>query len=218
MRVTTDGVLLGAWTNANQARQILDVGTGTGLIAIMLAQRTSAFIDAIEIDKMACTQAMENVEACPWPDRINIIHCDFRDFARNTDKQYDIVVSNPPFFRSSLKPPAWQRSVARHDGHLSYEAIFHFSARLLAPYGSLFIISPAIATQELTDMAYLKGLHLKTLLRVSPSPHKPVSRCMFEFTLTSQRHVNQSEMSVRKSDGKTYSDEYREMTREYYLK
>ena len=120
MKVGTDGVLLGAWANVESAKHILDVGTGTGLIALMLAQRTvQADVTAIEIDSMAAIQARENIAHSPWKNRITLFNCDFRYF--HDDLKYDLIVSNPPYFVNALKCLDKQRNMARHTDLLYYE-------------------------------------------------------------------------------------------------
>ena len=119
MKVGTDGVLLGAWTDVSGARDILDIGTGTGLIALMLAQRSEAHIVAVDIDEDAVKQAKENVEKSPWPGRIEVERHDICCF--NSDIRYDVIVSNPPYFFNSLKCPDGQRNIARHTVGLNFE-------------------------------------------------------------------------------------------------
>ncbi|MFW5831965.1 MAG: tRNA1(Val) (adenine(37)-N6)-methyltransferase, partial [Prolixibacteraceae bacterium] len=118
MRVGTDGVLLGAWTGISGARQILDVGTGTGLIAIMLAQRSNAKITGVEIEKNAAREAFTNALQSPWRERINILHASFQEFTAAAPGKFDLVVSNPPFFINDKRPADIHKSVARHHDRL----------------------------------------------------------------------------------------------------
>ena len=129
MKVGTDGVLLGAWAPVDQAHTALDVGTGTGLVALQLAQRNPHLrVTAVEIDAPAAAQAAENVAGSPWPDRIEVVCADFNDF--QPDGRFDLIVSNPPYFVDALPCPDRQRNTARHAGGLNYDLLFRRSARL----------------------------------------------------------------------------------------
>jgi tRNA1Val (adenine37-N6)-methyltransferase len=215
MKVSTDGVLLGAWVNVEGARSILDAGTGTGLLALMVAQRCTAMIDAVEIDENACGQARENVAICPWKDRIMIHHDSFQHFARKTENRYDLIVSNPPWYRNSLKPPALSRSVARHDQRLGFEALLHGGDKLLSAPGRLGLILPATEIERFTELAYFHNLHLLRQTLVHPAADKDHSRCLAEFGRFRPSSVEMNELVIRQ--GKEYSDGYIELTKEYYL-
>ena len=135
MKVGTDGVLLGAWAGTESCNRILDIGTGTGLIALMLAQRSKAAIDAIDIEADACLQAQENAESSLFAGRINVFHSDLVDFAQASTHLYGLIVSNPPYFVDSLKCPNLQRNTARHTDTLTLEDLLQYSRKLLAPQG-----------------------------------------------------------------------------------
>ena len=121
MKVGTDGVLLGAWTNAENAKKVLDIGTGTGLIALMIAQRSKALITGIEIDEDAAEEAYENFVSSPWGDRLRVENSDFAVFSNICNEKYDVIVSNPPYFVDSLECPDEKRGKARHTSSLSFE-------------------------------------------------------------------------------------------------
>jgi len=217
MKVGTDGVLLGAWTDSEGARRILDVGTGTGLIALMLAQRTEAAIDAVEIDEKAARQAMQNVEASPWPDRIHI-HCiDFQGFSAGIHAQYDLIVSNPPYHQQSLKPPDQQRSYARHDTSLGYDELLRHTARFLAPHGRFSVILPSDKVDVMKDKAWLNGLYLKRLTKVRTTDTSPPARALIEFSRTRQHAPEISLLTLMESGSRTYTTEYKKLTSAYYL-
>jgi tRNA1Val (adenine37-N6)-methyltransferase len=217
MKVGTDGVLLGAWVNLNNALKILDVGTGTGLIAIMMAQRSDARIDAVEIDENAFAQATENVNYSPWRDRIQIFHDAFQHFADIATSHYDVVVSNPPYFRNSLKPSMKQRSYARHDEQLNYESLLFHAARILTPYGRLSVIVPAFETEYLITAAYFKGLFPSKLTMVSSVAGKDYSRCLAEFTFKKSGVPVHDTIVIREKGLKEYTVEYKALAGDYYL-
>jgi len=215
--VGTDGVLLGAWANVVGAGRILDAGTGTGLIAIMLAQRSQALIDAVEIDEAATRQAGENMAACPWEGRIRI-RCDsLQHFVTTSPGLFDIVVSNPPYFSNSLKPPSKTRSLARHDERLSYESLLFCSAQLLSARGRLAVIIPADVTTRFTELAYFQGLFPSRLVLVRPSPDKDPVRCLAEFTKDKNIHCEEGSLAIRNQGSTAYTEAYMRLTEEYYL-
>ena len=217
MKVGTDGVLLGAWINVQGAGRIVDVGTGSGLIAIMMAQRCDAVIDGVEIDADACSQARENATACPWNDRITLHHDSIQHYAGITDTQYQIVVANPPYFRNSLKPASTMRTQARHDTTLNYESLLHCASKLLAPEGRLAVIIPANAITGFTELAYFQGLFPVRQTLVRARPGKAYSRCLAEFSGNRDQPADNRELIIRGQDGKEFTDDYRMLTKAYYL-
>jgi tRNA1Val (adenine37-N6)-methyltransferase len=217
MKVGTDGVLLGAWANVVNAGNVLDVGAGTGLIAIMMAQRSGALIDAVEIDENACKQATENVAACPWKERIVIHHDSFQHYAANTTSQYDIIVSNPPYFSNSLKSPLQLRSLARHDDSLSNESLLRCVAHILAPEGRLYVIIPAIDINRFIALAGLHGLYPSQMIKIRPVPCKAYSRCLIELSNDICRTCTETELIIKQGSSKEYTDAYKALTRDYYL-
>lgn len=217
MKVGTDGVLLGAWVNVEGAGRILDAGTGTGLIAIMVAQRSQALIDAVEIEETAFAQAIENIAACPWKERISI-HCDsLQHFTAVSPFTYDIVVSNPPYFRNSLKSPSEIRSLARHDESLSYKSLLFCAAQLLSAHGRLAVIIPATEINRFNEMAYFHGLFPSRLVMVRPSPDEIPVRCMAEFTKDKSIVCEEDSLAIRNQESTTYTEAYLKLTEEYYL-
>jgi tRNA1Val (adenine37-N6)-methyltransferase len=217
MKVGTDGVLLGAWVKVASAVAILDAGTGTGLIAMMMAQRSSASIDAVEMDREAFCQASENVSASPWKDRIHIIHDTFQHYARQTSGRFDLVVSNPPYFRNSLKPPVEKRSLARHDDQLTYESLFYESARILTWAGSLAVIVPSVEISRLNGISQASGLYPSEFLWVRPRVNKEISRCLAVYSKIRPESVSEDWLSIREAAGQGFTEEYKALTRDYYL-
>ncbi len=217
MKVGTDGVLLGSWTALENTSKILDVGTGSGLIAVMLAQRSTAVIDGVEIDKDAFVQARENVAGCPWPQRINLFHDSFRHFSDVIPSRYNLIVSNPPFFQNSLKPQVKSKAMAKHDTGLNYMVLISGSSRLLTPGGRLSVIIPAADYTQFTGIADFYRLCPSRLTWIRPSPEKEYNRCLIELTETKGIACDVTELTIRGSDLTTYTTEYTELTRDYYL-
>jgi tRNA1Val (adenine37-N6)-methyltransferase len=216
MKVGTDGVLLGAWANCENANQVLDIGTGTGLIALMIAQRSQASIDAIEIDENACLQAHENFQKSPWSSRITLVHQSFQDYAEETNKKYDLIVSNPPYFQNSLYAPNEQRTKARHNRELELSDILEGASKLLTNDGTLSIILPYIEGVMFIANAAEKGLYCVRQTNVLPTPKASVKRLLLEFQKHKKTFVDQ-DLVIELDNRHEYSDNYKNLTKDYYL-
>lgn len=168
MKVGTDGVLLGAWADVSNSHRVLDIGTGSGLIALMLAQRSRARIDGIDIDAEACREATENVRQSPWPGKVRIINTSLQTFFPK-EERYDTIVSNPPFFNHSLPSPDAGRTLARHCLQLNLQELFQNTHRLLTPGGIFSLILPTENVQEATRQAAEYGLAPGRTVYVKPT-------------------------------------------------
>ena len=230
MKVGTDGVLLGAWAPANPftpnpLTRILDIGTGSGLIALMLAQRfPEASIDAIDIDEAAVEQARENFAVSPWTDRLHAFHARLQDWQNHplqiTNYKYDLIVSNPPYFQNSLKNPDKGRQTARHTDTLSYAELLRHSARLLTEKGLLALVLPAEAEQEVRGLAAAELLSLTRITRVYSKESKPARRVLLEFEKSTSRDTDISmteDSLVLENEIGGRSAAYQELTKDFYL-
>ena len=216
MKVGTDGVLLGAWAEAYKRNNVLDVGTGTGLIALMIAQRnTNATIDAIDIDEGCVMQAKRNVFESPFSNRVDVQKSSFQDFAARNDNKYDLIVSNPPYFHNSLKSPNLHRNYARHTDSLSFYEIISDGVSLLTESGSVSLILPYEFKTSVLMHAKTVGLFAKRITNVFPLPHKPAKRFLIEFGMSDTECVEDN-LIVELSRHK-YTDEYNALTNEFYL-
>lgn len=215
MKVGTDGVLLGAWVNPANVGNILDIGTGTGLIAIMLAQRTSAIIKAVEIEPHAYNQARENVENCPWKEQIDVIHNSFQDFSQQTNQKFDFIVSNPPFFSNSLKTPVANRNFARHNDTLSANDLLAGVCRLLSSEGSFCVVLPYVDSQIFIVDAALYHLYCNRKTSVKTTSGKKPSRVLMQFSWHRTK-MEENEIIIQDKAG-SYTEEYRLLTSNYYL-
>jgi len=216
MKVGTDGVLLGAWIQTRNSQNILDVGTGSGLIALMLAQKSNALIDAIDIDGDACLQATENVLISPFSQRINIYHEAFIKYVEHCKKIYDLIASNPPFFIDSLKCPDMKRSTARHSDTLTATDLIKNCRHILAPEGHLALILP----YEQLD-SILKAIidcKLYTCRRTDVIPHPGATPKRFLIELSPAYHVPIYDNLTIEYEHNQYTEEYKTLTRDYYLK
>lgn len=213
MKVGTDGVLLGAWADTENPLRILDIGSGSGLITLMLAQRfPDARITGIEIDADAAGEAQMNAEKTPWHDRVDFICHDFCEWT--CPEKFDLIVSNPPFFTNGLKSPDESRAVARHAASLSPSAILSHGSRMLAPDGTIAMIVPAESVDNLIFEAAMHRLNPVNVTSVTTRVGKPPRRALISFS-TISGPVAHSILTI--SDNGTFTPEYRNLTRNFYL-
>jgi len=216
-KVGTDGVLLGAWVNIQESdRTMLDVGTGSGLIALMLAQRSCAEtrIDALDIAAPEVEQAKENVQRSPWPEKIHVYQKPVQKFA--CERKYDLIVSNPPYFVNCLLPPEKKRSVARHTRELSFEDLLQNASRLLSPAGRLAVILPYDEGVKFIDLGQEYQLFLVRQTAFRAREHKPYERLLLELAHESKSPV-ENEITLFAA-GETWSESYKTLIRDFYLK
>ena len=216
MKVGVDGVLLGVWTDLTDVQNILDVGTGTGLIALMLAQRSKAHITAIEIEEKAAKEAAENVKASPWVNRIKVEHVSFQHFKQENPKMFDLIVSNPPFFSNAFKAASSERNLARHNDKLLLSELIAGAAWLLNEAGKIALILPLSEHFVLEELALQNGFYLQRLTEIKPKPSKSANRILVQLGKT--EHEYQKSMLTIYNDDNTFAEGYKELTRDFYLK
>ena len=218
-KVSTDACILGAATDLTPATRILDLGTGTGLLALMAAQRApKAEIEAIEIDPAAAAQATANVAASPWAGRIRVHPLSLADYAATQPGLFSHIICNPPFFRRSLAPPDAARATARHEseGSLTFGDISRFAAAHLGPGGTLAVLLPPPEMQQFEREAQANGLLLRTRLAVQHRPGGRITRCINEFGLGVPADVQERNLVIQDADG-TYSAAFRALLGGFYL-
>jgi len=216
MKVNTDGVLLGAWAETAHVARAMDAGTGSGLIALMIAQRSEAVIDAVEIDPPAALQARENAARSPWKNRL-CIHCDsFQHFASVSQIKYDLIVSNPPYFRNALKPEDKRRSAARHEHSLTHEELLKGAASIITPQGMFCVILPYAEKENFAEMAEIYRLYCCRIKSVKTTPGAGFSRVLMSFGTSRKGMPDKTELVIHQENG-SYSREYVEMTKDFYL-
>ena len=214
MKVGTDGVLLGAWANGDKAKNILDIGTGTGLIALILAQRfPDTTIDALEIDADAFKQAQANFTASSWSLRLNAVQGALQSF--KSLKKYDLIISNPPFFES-LKQINTSREQARQTASLSFEELIVNSNTLLAKQGELALIIPFEAKEKVLAIAQTQALFPKAICTVFGTKSSKPKRVLVQFT-KNKAACKEMELIIEISRHH-YTDEYIALTKDFYLK
>jgi tRNA1Val (adenine37-N6)-methyltransferase len=244
MKVNTDGILLGAWANVGNAKNILDIGTGTGLIALMLAQRTDLLISkpnisALEIDESAYQQAIFNVKQSPWPELVQVIHHDFLTWQQEQKiepESFDLIVSNPPYFEDSLLSDNQNKNLARHTTHMSFEQLLIAADNLLTKGGEFNLVLPPKQADKVITLAENMGFTLTKQLLVKTTPQKPISRVLFCLKKESlnKKFLSKAYLEknrVKKADKalatstliirdqqQSYTPEYINLCKEFYLK
>ena len=217
MKVGTDAVLLGSWIQPNGSTHILDIGTGTGVIALMLAQKTNASIVGIDIDVSATQQAQENVDESKFKNSITLFNTSFQDYVKTTSLKFQLIVSNPPFFEQSLKSSDEKRSNARHADVLPFDELLEGVIKVLDESGKFCLILPTLEADKFRNMAQKKGLYLSKLLRVKSRVDKDTDKrhlMQFEFTPT---EFSEETIAIEEDERHSYTEAYKELTKAYYL-
>ncbi|MDR1584143.1 MAG: tRNA (adenine(22)-N(1))-methyltransferase TrmK [Prevotellaceae bacterium] len=215
MKVGVDSVLLGSWIKVNGLeKNVLDIGTGAGLLALMMAQKNpTARITACEIDEPACQQARENISSSAWSERIAVVNTDIRTFTQNS-KNFDLIICNPPYFEKSLKSQDSKRNFARHNDNLSFPDLMDCVHRLLRNDGRFALIIPENKTNVIIKLAGDKKLFPIKRLNIKSVETKPVNRVILEFSYVS---TPPEEFSLTVRTGNSYSDNYKILTKDFYL-
>ena len=217
MKVGTDAVLLGAWVMPNGSQYILDIGTGTGVIALMLAQKSSATIEAIDIDENAVIQAKQNILESKFSEKINVYLTSFQEYSKITPIKFNLIVTNPPYFEQSYKSSDEQRSQARHADVLPFEDLLDGVKKVLDIKGKFCLILPRIEAEKFTLLAEKKGFQLSKLLRVKSRTDKEFAKrhlMQFEFKAT---EFSENTLVIEEEMRHQYTPEYIALTKDYYL-
>ncbi|MCB4798530.1 tRNA1(Val) (adenine(37)-N6)-methyltransferase [Neotamlana laminarinivorans] len=218
MKIGTDGVLLGAWTSiAKKPFSILDIGAGTGILALMLAQRSNAeVIDALEIDDAAYEQCVDNFEQSPWGDRLFCYHASIEEFADEIEDKYDLIVCNPPFYAEDYKTDNKQRDLARFQDAMPFQHLLECVAILLDKKGSFTVIIPYSEEDKFIELALKHKLFANTVLHVKGNLNTPKKRSLIEFSFENKQL--QTETLVIENERHNYTTEYINLTKDFYLK
>lgn len=216
MKIGTDGVLLGAWAPLqHHPKSILDIGTGTGLLALMMAQRNAnATIDAVEIDSDAYCECVENFENSKWNDRLFCYHGDFTEFAKTIEISYDLIICNPPFFNNPSKNIA--RSRARSEVTLSLNKLIDGVAKLLSADGVFCVVIPTEKVETLKEIALKKELYLNQQLSVKGHANAKIKRAFMAYSFTKKK-VQKTQITLE-IERHQFTEDYRRLTKDFYLK
>ena len=218
MKVGTDGVLLGAWADLDfYPSSILDIGAGTGLIALMMAQRSDAeTIDAIELNDAAYEQTVENFENSDWADRLFCYHASLQEFTDEIEDKYDFIISNPPFYTSTYKELSEERAMARHSESLNYSDLLESTSKLLSEKGNCAFIVPFEEAENFIKIAEENKLYPNRITRVKGAINTAVKRCLFQFSFEKTETIL-SELTLELSRH-NYTEEYKNLVQDFYLK
>ena len=219
MKVGTDAVLLGAWAHAAAPKKILDIGAGTGVISIMLAQRfPQASVTGVEIDQSSHQQASENMAAAPWADRLEVQFGAIQDFASQTNEKYDLIVSNPPFFSGGTFSHNQNRNEVRHTVKLSHADLLRSVQKLLAPNGVFSVVLPFIEGLRFQELAKVYHLYPFQMLQVKPKADKPVERLLISFSYKKEASIEEESLIIQHEKRNDWTQEYIDLTGDFYLK
>lgn len=214
MKVGTDGVVLGAWVNCYDVNSAIDVGAGSGLISLMLAQRGVNIIDAVEIDPLASQDARANVNVSDWSDKITVHQYNFANYKPN--QAVDLIISNPPFFADGETAPDIKRAQARHEGDLNYSSLIDFAVRWLAENGKLAFIYPYGREDEIIYKAEMSRLKLRRICHLRQRADRPFVRTLFEFSRI-DGPIEKSYLTIRENNGERYTPEFSALCKDFYL-
>jgi tRNA1Val (adenine37-N6)-methyltransferase len=215
-KVGTDGVLLGAYADVSGREKILDIGTGTGLIALMIAQRCEAEIVAIEPDHDSFIQAEENVMKSKWSGRIKVVNCLLQDYMP-LHQRFDLIVTNPPFFIDSLKNPDQAKSKARHNDNLTHSDILYGAERLIEPGGLLQVIMPYAEGNIFLAEASEFGFFCNSIIKIRPTSSSEIRRLILGFSRTRKPAIERF-LTIEKGKRHEFTEEYINLTKDFYLK
>ena len=221
MKVCTDACLFGAWAAADaqmqSAKKILDIGSGTGLLSLMLAQQSAAHITAIEIEDGAFEQTKTNFDLCPWKDRLNVIHSFIQDYAsKNKESLFDCIITNPPFYEGDLTSPDSTKNLAAHSTALPWDELVKSVANLLQENGAWYVLVPTLRAYTMQKLALNDGLQLsEECLMYNDAKHLPI-RAMLKFMKQKEVAIQRNKIIIKNTD-QSYTTEFTRLLKEYYL-
>lgn len=216
MKVCTDACIFGAYIDPENHTNMLDIGTGTGLLSLMLVQRTGLNITAVEIDEMACMDATRNFENSSYKDRIRLVNEPVQDFAAKSDTKFGVIVSNPPFFQNDLKSPKADKNVAHHDTHLNFDELVAVAEKLLNDNGVLWILLPPEEMKTFTTKAGDRSLYVQSILEVRHHALKKPFRAIASFKRKPAEYTVTDELRIYEEDNKTYTPRFKALLKDYY--
>ena len=216
MKIGTDAILLGRWTEVSENDDVLDIGTGCGLIPLMLAQKGIKSADAVELDNDSYEEAAQNFSNSAWNSRLSAIHDDIKHYSEVCEKKYDLVVSNPPFYFGDNIPEKTKKGLARHTNTLSYNDLLSSVKKLMKPYGRFSLVLPAIESKTFLKDAENQGFFLKKELLIVPIEGKEPNRINMQLVVN-QVDKTESETFILRNTDHSFTKEYKDFLKDYYL-
>lgn len=216
MKIGTDAILLGRWTEVSENDEVLDIGTGCGLIPLMLAQKGIKSADAVEIDNDSYEEAAQNFSNSAWNSRLSAIHDDIKHYAEICEKKYDLVVSNPPFYFGDNIPEKAKKGLARHTNTLSYNDLLSSVKKIMKPEGRFSLVLPAIESKTFLKDAENQGFYLEKELLIVPIEGKEPNRINMQLVVSQVDNIKTETFVLRHSDH-SFTKEYKDFLKDYYL-
>ncbi|MDR0970299.1 MAG: methyltransferase [Lentimicrobiaceae bacterium] len=216
MKIGTDAILLAAWIQINTEDSVLDIGTGSGIISLMLSQRGVKNVDAVEIDYESASEAQSNFEISQWRDSLQLFHADIKDFASKCVKKYDLIVSNPPFFTSTFKTNCLQRNLARHTDTLNFEELIHIAKTLLTKNGRFAVVLPLFESKQFLEIAAIENFFVKSCMQIFPVAGKEANRTTIELVQQPIENPEIIDFTIRNTD-RSFTEQYNTFLRDFYL-
>ena len=217
MKVGTDVVLLGSWVPVRQVKKALDIGTGCGILGLMLSQRAVPQLDAVELDELSALEAKSNFNNSQWRSQLKVYCMDIRQFAINfPEKRYDLILSNPPFFVNSFKGIEKRRNQARHTDSLSFDELASVVKKLLYPNGNFAVVLPFRESLEFVETARNIGLYVKARQLIIPVEGRPANRINLLFSLKAVDEIQSENFTIRNTQG-DFTEQYKQALKDFYL-
>jgi tRNA1Val (adenine37-N6)-methyltransferase len=220
MKVCTDACLFGAWVSKEieniKVEKVLDIGTGTAVLSLMLAQKSSAIIDAVEVDTKAAEQAEENFKSSPWRERLKVFNLPIQQLSRTSNDKYDVIISNPPFFNNSLTSSSDKKNLAKHTGSLSFEELVDAVLYMMTENGSFYVLLSFNEFDLLKVEAAKRHLFLQQRINIRQTPRHSFFRSIGSFSTTKANIIEEDELKIKELGGE-YSGDFVSLLKDYYL-
>lgn len=217
MKVGTDAILLGVWANLESSKTVLDIGSGCGIISLLIACRSNAIVDAVEIDFASFEESKENFNNSDFSDRLSVVQTNFVDYVKRYKKVYDLIISNPPFFsNNNFKPKNSQRKDARHTDTLSFDQLCNGVSKMLKPKGKFCVVIPRNEREKILEVASLFKLHLQKQLSIHPKRNQSANRFNLQLGFEIPSEVQKENIYIREND-LTFTHQFVSLLKNYYI-
>ena len=216
MKIGTDAILLGVWTDVQYSKTVLDIGSGSGIISLLIACRSNAMVDAVEIDSASVKESRENFKNSDFSERLSVVQTNFIDYVKTCKREYDLIISNPPFFSNSYKPKEQQRKDARHTETLSFEQLCDGVSKMLKPKGKFCVVIPQNERIKFLEVASLFNLYLQKQLSIHPKRKQTANRFNLQLGFEIPSEVQKESIDIREND-LTFTPQFVNLLKDYYI-